>query len=66
MSTIKTPVNLTIGSNGNANLFYGAEVQLAESPTVTQIAEDMLTLPQIEASTILAKEATVQTRATNA
>jgi hypothetical protein len=60
MRTQAFPATLSIGNLGTFDLFSGAEVQLAESATVTQIAEDMLTLPEIEASTVLAKEATSQ------
>jgi hypothetical protein len=44
MSTIKNPINLTIGNNGIADLFYGAEIQLAESSTVGSISTDIMNL----------------------
>jgi c-di-AMP phosphodiesterase-like protein len=60
MRTQAFPTTLSIGNLGTFDLFSGAEVQLAESATVTQIAEDMLTLPEIEASTVLAKTTDLQ------
>jgi len=39
MTTIMEPQALTIGDNGIVNLFYGSEVQLAQSSEVTLIKE---------------------------
>lgn len=60
MSTIKSPVKLTIGNNGTANLFYGAEVQLAESGTISIIADDITeiqnNLPKVNRNVIKASK----------
>jgi len=64
MRTQATPFTFSIGNLGTFNLFAGAEVQLAEAGQVAQLSESMLTLPQIEASVVLAKEATVTALAT--
>lgn len=39
MSTKSTPLTLTIGDNGEYNLFFGNEIQLAQSPAVDQILQ---------------------------
>jgi hypothetical protein len=59
MSTITSPVTLTTGVNPDVPLYAGAEVQVAQAARI----ELLPTLAQIEASAVLAKEATVATRA---
>jgi hypothetical protein len=59
MSTITAPVTLTTGVNPDVPLYAGAEVQVAQAARIEQLP----TLAQIEASTLLAKEATVATKA---
>ena len=59
MTTFPATKNLLFGDNGIVNLFYGAQVQLAESSTVSAIKTSLDTnLP------LLAKEASVQTNIT--
>lgn len=60
MSTISTPVTLTAGVNAAVPLYAGAEVQVAQAGRI----EILPTLAEIEASTVLAKQATLTTLAT--
>lgn len=58
-SSITAPVTLIAGNNGIVQLYFGSQVQLANVDRVN----DLPTLAQMEASTIIAKEATVASRA---